>query len=55
MRLAPRDFWAMSLKEWTAALDGLMESLGHRNAGGMHAGVVRDLKAMLAEMPEQRT
>ncbi|MEI9932793.1 MAG: phage tail assembly chaperone [Rhizomicrobium sp.] len=47
MRLSPRDFWAMSLPEWRAALSRLPKRMARlaRN----------DLEQMMKEFPDGRS
>lgn len=50
MGLAPRTFWAMSVKEWAAAVDGFVEFNGSAAA---RDGVSRDdFEAMKRRFPD---
>lgn len=44
-------FWALSLKEWLAAVDGYMESIGVEQAEPFSRD---DLAALMEEYPDDR-
>lgn len=48
LRLAPRDFWAMTLTEWAAAWAGYREAVtGKGGGGGLQRGDVQRLREMM--------
>lgn len=51
LRMAPATFWAYSVKEWLAAVDGYMESIGADPAA--EPFTKDDLAAMMEEYPDQ--
>lgn len=51
LRMAPGTFWRYSVKEWLAAVDGYMESIGADEAATPFS---RDeLTALMEEHPDQ--
>lgn len=50
LRMAPATFWRYSLKEWLAAVDGYMESVGAEKAPEPFTRA--ELAAMMEEHPD---
>jgi uncharacterized phage protein (TIGR02216 family) len=51
LRMAPATFWRYSVKEWLAAVDGYMESIGVDEAA--EPFTKDDLAALMEEHPDQ--
>lgn len=51
LRMAPATFWRYSVKEWLAAVDGYMESIGADEAA--EPFTKDDLAALMEEYPDQ--
>jgi uncharacterized phage protein (TIGR02216 family) len=53
MRIPPRDFWKYSLREWTAAIKGYIESQGgDGNSEYMERSSLEDLMVQYPDVPE---
>ncbi len=51
MGVAPRDFWAMGLKEWAAAAEGFAEFNGGRAPPGVGRAEFEALKRRFPDRP----
>ncbi len=54
MGVTPRDFWAMSLKEWAAAAEGFAEFNGGTAAPGVGRAEFEALKRRFPDRPRRK-
>lgn len=52
-RLPPRDFWGLSLREYSAGIDGYRESLGETGDAPSGPLTRRELEEMKQRFPDQ--